>query len=336
MSFAYSIFIFIGFIAALILAGFYIVVFISRNRAIENFADKKLLNEIISGLDNRKRKAKAILIVVAVFLLFLALARPQWGFEWKEIKNRGVDIIFAIDTSKSMLAEDIKPNRLKRVKLEVEYILKNLMGDRIGIVAFSGNSFLQCPLTVDYDGFLISLRDLNTQTIPREGTSIASAINECIDTYKRNSRKNKIAVLITDGEDHEGKVIEAAKNAQKDNIKIFCIGIGTEKGSVIPLLDKDGKLTYLKDVSGNIVTTKFDDTLLKKVAFITGGSYFHATESDFGLQQLYEERLLKIKEQAQEEKREKKPRERFQLFIILALIILVIEPFISEKKNVSK
>ncbi len=333
MSFANSIFLLTGAAFILLLAAFYLIAAARRKKSLENFADKKLLQEISLSLDNKKRNLKIAMIVTVVFLCFVSLARPQWGFEWKDIKNRGVDILFAIDASKSMLAEDIKPNRLKRVKLEVEDFVKGLAGDRVGIVTFSGNAFLQCPLTSDYDGFLINLQSVDTNTLPKEGTSISAAIDECIDAYKRNGRRNKIVILITDGEDHEGKVVEAAKNAQRDGIKIFCIGIGTKEGSTIPVTDKNNKQSYLRDISGAVVKTKLDDALLKKIAFITGASYSHAAEYNFGLEQLYKDRLSKIQKEAAEVKMEKVKKDRFGLFLFIALIILVLEPFISERRS---
>ncbi|UCH12345.1 MAG: VWA domain-containing protein [Candidatus Omnitrophota bacterium] len=334
MNFVYNIFILIGIGVVLGLVSFYIIASVFKNRAMENFADKKLLSEIAAGLDIRKRRLKMALITILVLLCFLSLARPQWGFGWKKIEHRGIDVIFAIDTSKSMLAEDIKPSRLERTKLEVEYFIRNLIGDRVGITAFAGNSFMLCPITVDYNGFLINLQALDTDTVPKEGTSITSAINECIDTYERGGRKTKSVILITDGEDHEGKVIEAAKKAKDKGIKIFCIGIGSETGSTIPIVDKDGNITQLRNISGNIVRTKLDERLLKKIAFVTGGTYLRATEADFGLGRLYKDRLVKIKKEVMETKMEKRQKERFQFFLIPALIILFLEPFISERKSV--
>lgn len=334
MNFVYNILILIGIGVVLGLVSFFIIAFILKNRAMEHFADKKLLKEIAAALDIRRRRLKMALITAAVFLCFLSLARPQWGFGWKKIEHKGIDVIFAIDTSKSMLAEDIKPSRLERTKLEVEYFIRNLMGDRVGIIAFAGNSFLLCPLTVDYNGFLINLQVLDTEAVPKEGTAISSAINECIDAYERGSRKTRTVILITDGEDHEGKVIEAAKKAKDKGIKIFCIGIGSGAGSTIPVVDKDGNIIKLKDISGNIVKTKLDERLLKKIAFITGGTYLRATEADFGLERLYKDWLSKIKKDVMETKMEKRQKEKFHFFLIPALIILFLEPFISERKNV--
>ena len=333
MSFANSIFILIGVVVVFLLATFYIAAFVSRNRGMEKFADKKLLSEITASLDRNKRKIKMALIAVAVFLSFLGMARLQWGFEWEQLEHEGIDVIFAVDTSKSMLAEDIKPNRLERVKLEIEYFIKNLIGDRVGLIIFSGNAFLQCPVTVDYNGFLLNLQILDTEMLPKEGTSIAAAIDEGIDAYKRSGRKDKVVILITDGEDHEGRVVEAAQKAQAEGIKIFCVGIGSEIGSNIPIKDKNQNVILLKNNSGNVVKTRLDDKLLKKIAFITGGSYTHASEGNFGLESLYRERLSKIKKEALETKTEKRPKERFFIFLIPALIILLLEPFISETKR---
>ncbi|MFH0731810.1 MAG: VWA domain-containing protein [Candidatus Omnitrophota bacterium] len=336
MNFAHGIFIPVGVLTVSALIAFYLFAYFLKNRAMERFADKRLLGEINSALSIKKRRLKIIMVSAAVFLFFLALGRPQWGFEWKKTEHQGIDVIFAIDTSKSMLADDIKPNRLERVKLEIEYFMNNLAGDRVGIVAFAGNAFLQCPLTIDYNGFLLNLQTLDETAVPKEGTSIASAIKECIDTYERGGKKTKTVILITDGEDHEGKVIEAANKAKEKDIKIFCVGIGSKTGSPIPVIDEKKNKTMLKDAAGNIVKSRLDDSQLMKIAFITGGTYEHAEQTKFGLEQLYKNRLSKIKKDLMETKMEKRAKERFYFFLIPALMLLFLEPFINEQGNVSQ
>ncbi|MFC1576687.1 VWA domain-containing protein, partial [Candidatus Omnitrophota bacterium] len=207
----------------LVVGVFYFWSFKRRKKAMEDFAQKELLNEIAGSLDVSKQKFKALLIILALFFSIIALSRPKWGFHWEEVHRQGIDILIAIDTSKSMLAEDVKPNRLERSKLAVKDLVKKLKGDRIGLIAFSGTAFLQCPLTVDYNGFILSLDSLSVDTVPKGGTSISSAIAEAIKTLRKEPEKYRILVIITDGEDHEGNPIRAAEAAKKADIQIFCI-----------------------------------------------------------------------------------------------------------------
>jgi Ca-activated chloride channel family protein len=259
--------------------------------------------------------------------------RPQWGFSWEEVRRSGLDILIAIDTSKSMLAGDIKPNRLERSKLAVKDLIKKLRGDRIGLIAFSGNAFLQCPLTVDYSGFLLSLNELNFNSIPKGGTSISSAIKTAMDSYEGGQKKYKILVIITDGEDHEGNVAEMAEKAKDAGIKIFSIGIGTKEGELISVTDESGNKVFLKDRQGNVVKTRLDETTLQKIALTTGGSYVRATNTEFGLDLIYEEKLSKMEKREIESNMIKRYEERFQIPLAIALVLLCLEPFISERRR---
>ena len=280
-----------------------------------------------------KQKLKAGLLLAAAILIIFSLMRPQWGFHWQEVKRRGLDIIIALDTSKSMLAEDVKPDRLERAKLAIRDFTKNLKGDRIGLVAFSGTAFLQCPLTVDYGGFLLSLDSIDTNTIPRGGTSIASAIKEAIKGYGSQEKKYKTMVIITDGENNEGDPFEAAEEAKKNGIIIFCIGIGTKEGELIPLIEEGGQRQFLKDREGNVVKTRLDEGTLEKIALITGGSYIRSTATEFGLELLYRERLSKMERRELEGKMNKRYIERFQIPLAVALFLILLEAAISDRKQ---
>ncbi len=244
----------------LLIGAFCIWAFKKRKKAVEVFVHRSLLPEMASSLSTRRQGWKMILIIAAISFSLLSLMRPQWGFHWEEVKRRGLDILIAIDTSKSMLANDVKPNRLERSKLAVRDLIKKLKGDRVGLVAFAGSAFLQCPLTVDYNGFLLSLDDLDLATIPKGGTSISSAIKEGIKNYKGRPKKYKVMVIITDGEDHEGDPVKAAEEAQKEGVKIFCIGIGTKEGELIPVVDDKGHKTFLKDKNGNFIKRSEEHT----------------------------------------------------------------------------
>ncbi|MFH1678331.1 MAG: VWA domain-containing protein, partial [Candidatus Omnitrophota bacterium] len=222
------------------LAGFFFWANARRRKALETFADKNLLAGLVASFDIRKYRLKQVLVIVSFSLMVFALMRPQWGFKWQEIKRKGLDILVAVDVSKSMLAEDIKPNRLERTKLALADFVKHLKGDRIGLIAFSGSAFVQCPLTNDYSGFLLSAESLDIDTIPKGGTYISSAIRQAIESYEGGIKKYKVLIIITDGEDHEGDPVDAAELAEKEGIKIFCIGIGTNEGELIPITEESG------------------------------------------------------------------------------------------------
>ncbi len=303
------------------------------NRALEKFIHKDLLDQLIPSLDRRRQNIKALFILLSVSAITLSLMRPQWGFEWKEVTRSGLDILIAIDTSKSMLAEDVKPNRLERSKLAVKDLIQKLRGDRIGLIAFAGNAFLQCPLTVDYSGFMLSLDDLNVNTLPKGGTSLSDAIRVALDSYEGGKKKYKSLVIITDGEDHEGNAAEWVEKAKEQGMKIFTIGIGTKEGELIPVTDEAGNRMFLKDSSGNVVKTRLDESTLKEIALTTGGSYVKATATEFGLDLIYDEKLSKMEKREVENKMIRKYYERYQIPLAIALLLLCIEPFIRERKS---
>ncbi|MCK9429684.1 MAG: VWA domain-containing protein [Candidatus Omnitrophica bacterium] len=322
-----------GFIVIIIiLILFYFWAVKLRKAALERFAQKELLEELLSRLDYKKRFLKNCLVILAISLMFFALMRPQWGFHWEEVKRKGVDILIALDTSKSMLAEDVKPNRFERSKLAIKDLLRNLKGDRIGLIAFSGNAFLQCPLTLDYGGFLLSLDNTGIDTIPKGGTSLTSAIKEALRSYEGGQKKYKVLIVITDGEDHEGNPVEASEEAKKEGIKIFCIGIGTKEGELIPVTDESGQKIFLKDAQGNVVKSHLNEIDLQKIALNTGGVYVRATNTEFGLNLIYKERIAGMEKRELEAKMNKHYEERFQIFLWLALFLLVVEHWISDKK----
>lgn len=312
---------------------FYLWAVRRKEKAKERFARKPLLNELTLSLNIKRQRVKSILLFCAITLSIFSLMRPQWGFHWREVKRKGLDILVAMDTSKSMLAEDVKPNRLERSKLAVRDLVRKLKGDRIGLIAFSGSAFLQCPLTVDYNGFLLSLDSLDTDIIPRGGTSISRAIEEAIKGYEGGQKKYKVLIIITDGEDHEGDPVKAAEEAKREGVKIFCIGIGTKEGELIPVTDEKGRTTFLKDRQGNVVKTRLDEKTLQKIALATGGSYIRASGAEFGLDLIYEKKLSKMEKRELKSKMVKQYEERFQIPLVCAFILLLIEPFISERKK---
>jgi len=317
------------------LVGFFFRVNARRKKLLEDFADKNLLPTLIASVDIRKYRLKQVLIIIVFSLAVFSLMRPQWGFKWQEIKRKGLDILIAVDVSKSMLAEDIKPNRLERTKLALADFVKYLKGDRIGLIAFAGSAFVQCPLTVDYSGFLLSAEALDINTIPKGGTSISSAIRQAIESYEGGLKKYKVLIIITDGEDHEGDPVKAAELAQKEGIKIFCIGIGTNEGELIPVTDESGNKAFLKDRSGAVVKSRLDEATLQKIALATGGSYVRAGSKEFGLDLIYKEKLSEMEKRELETKMAKQYEERFQIPLVLAFLLLAVEFILSDRRKAS-
>jgi len=314
-----------------LLAVFYIWALRKERRAMEAFAQKELIPGIAPSYRKDPRVLRSLLSIAALGLMILALARPQWGFYWREDERKGVDILIAIDTSKSMLAVDMLPDRLSFSKKSVESFLRELKGDRVGLIAFSGNAFLQCPLTVDYSGFLIALKDMGVDTISRGGTSIPAAVEEAVRSYKGAETNNRAMIIITDGENTEGDLDKAIAQARKAGIMVSCVGIGTAEGNPIPVLDEKGRKTFLRDKQGKIVRSRLMEGALKAIAEGTGGIYVRASQTDFGLDTIYRERLDKLEKRKTEEKKVKVYRERFQYPLALALVFLIAEILLERK-----
>jgi len=315
-----------------VLVVFYLYAFRKRDKLLQLFCGKELVGELVPDFKRSRRGIKALLMLLSIIFGIVALTQPQWGFHWEEIKRVGVDIIVAIDVSESMLAEDVKPNRLERAKREIFDLIEMLEGDRVGLIAFAGTSFVQCPLTLDYGACKMFLDYIDTDLIPVPGTAIADVISTAIKSFSKRERKSKALILITDGEDHEGEPIEAAKEAKKEGIKIFPIGVGQEGGAPIPL--KDGSGGFKKDRQGDMVITHLDETILQKIALETGGSYVRSVTGDMDLDKIYREGIQQHIEQKQlKSTRKRRWEQRFQWFIVLTLLFICTEFFVSERKT---
>ena len=303
-----------------------------RREALRRFAEARLLPALTPDLDERRLRWRAALLIVAVALLVVALAGPKWGFHWEEVRREGVDIVIALDTSRSMLAEDVKPNRLARAKLAIEDLVKRLQGDRIGLVAFAGSAFVQCPLTLDYQAFAESLHAVNVGIIPKGGTSLTEAIKTGLEAFEGRQGKHEALILITDGEDHEGHIDDAAKEAADRGVKIYTVGIGTTEGELIPTT-VNGQQNFLKDRRGQVVKSRLDEDSLQKIATATNGAYVHASSGDFGLDAVYNDFIGKMEKRELTSTMERRYEERFQLPLLLALILIGLEPLIGERRR---
>ncbi|MGA1863668.1 MAG: VWA domain-containing protein, partial [bacterium] len=313
-----------------IMALFYLYSFKKKKRLVEMFCKDHLKKYIMPEQSQGRQWLKAFLIILSVMFIILALMRPRWGFHWEEIKRVGIDIIVAVDCSQSMMATDVQPNRLERAKREIQDLLKMLDGDRIGLVAFAGTSFVQCPLTLDYGAFRIFLDYLDTDLIPVQGTAIGQAIRECIGSFDRTQKGSKAIILITDGEDHEGDPLAAASEAKQKGIKIFPIGIGKEGGAPIPLKDGSG---FKKDRQGNLILSKLDEKTLQKIALETGGSYVRSVTGDLDLEKIYLEGIKRLDQKELASTKKRIWEERFQWFLFLSFILLFIEQLLPEYRR---
>ena len=299
---------------------------------IVRFCGANLFSKLVTLNFKHLQKSKAIFVTLTFLFLLLALTRPQWGYQWEDYKQEGVDIIIALDVSRSMLAEDIKPNRLERAKRKISDLLYMLRGDRIGLVAFAGTSFVQCPLTLDYAAARIFLNAIDTDLIPVQGTALGEALRKSTKAFRTQENKSKAIILITDGEDQTGQAMKAAEEAKKAGIKIFAIGIGKEIGA--PLPNPNMVNGFLKNENGDVIITKLNESILQKISLMTGGSYVRSVTGDIDLKTIYLDQISQnLDKNKFKSERRKIWQERFQWFIFLAFLILVYESSLSARKN---
>lgn len=320
---------------ALPLAGLLILAMLRREKILQQFlqGSPNLWRTLCASVHWRRRRIKVLFLVLAFVFSVLALARPQWGFELREVKRQGTDILLAIDVSKSMLTQDVAPNRLERTKLAVRDLIGQLRGDRVGLIAFAGDAFLACPLTSDYGGVLLSLENLNVQSIPRGGTNVSSAIKEAIRVYHERKIKNKTMIILTDGDNLEGEPLALAEKAKADGIKIYTVGIGTREGELVRVPDKDGGSSFLKDKDGNFVKSRLNEQLLQDIALATGGLYVRASGAQFGLDIIYEREIAKFEKTEYDAQMKRRYFERFQWPLSIAVVLLVLATALPERQR---
>jgi Ca-activated chloride channel family protein len=317
-----------------VLLVFFIWVRRSKKKALERFGNLKLLEKLMVSFSPARQRFKISLILAALFFFLIALARPQIGTKLEEVKRKGIDIIVAVDVSLSMMAEDIQPSRLEKAKHEVAGLINRLEGDRIGLIVFAGEAFVQCPLTLDYGAAKMFLDIMDPSLVPVPGTAIGRAIEKAVLSFEQKERKYKVLILITDGEDTVEDPLKAAEIAEKEGIVIYTVGIGSPQGVPIPLYNESGKRTgFKKDSEGNVVTSKLGQLTLEKISLQTNGKYYGATPAEMELGKIYN----KIDEM---EKKELSSRifsqyeDRFQYFLAIGLILLVLDVVFPERKRV--
>jgi len=333
MKFADPIWLIAGGAILLVLFGLYYRFDLRQRAALAEFASRHLLDKLTASFSPGRRRLKRALFATAIAFICIALARPQLGYHWEEQKQRGIDILFAIDTSKSMLTQDVTPDRLTRAKLAIIDLVDKLQGDRVGLIAFAGDAFLQAPLTLDYDAFHETLDAIDTSTIPRGGTDISSAINEAQVALGKESKNRKILVLVTDGEDLEARGIDAAKSAANDGLVIYTIGVGTPAGGLIPVPGANGGTDFVKDQSGQYVKSHLDESTLQQIARVTGGLYEPLGQHGEGLQAVYDQALAKLPKQDLSSRSQRVYDERFQWPLSVGILCLLASMLIGTRKR---
>lgn len=301
-----------------------------RNRILARYAHAKGLSLIAPDTAVSRHWGKAAMLLVVLLLLVVSLTGPQYGYRWRETEQRGVDLIIALDCSRSMLAGDIRPTRLDRAKREIIDLLNLLEGDRVGLVAFSGTAFLQCPLTLDYSAFHLFLTALTPDYLPVGGTNIGMAIETALSGFNAAERSDKAIILITDGENTGEDPFKAAQAAADAKVRLFCVGVGATDGVPIPAAGGG----FVKDSAGNIVLTRLDEESLKKMAALTHGGYVRSVAGNMDLETIYSKHIKKEMEAATLSQRKQKVMEdRYQWFLSLAVLILVLEFLVPRSKK---
>jgi len=329
ISFAHPLWILAGTVTCLLLWFLWSYFETQRKAQLQTFVAAPLLKNLTQNVSASRRLAKKILLLTAVFCCFVALARPQYGYRWIDVKQKGIDILFALDTSKSMLVEDIRPNRLERSKLAIMDFVSQLGGDRVGLMPYAGSSYLICPLTADYFAFEQSLVAIDTNIIPTGGTDIGQAI-ESAEKILSNEANHKILVLITDGENLQGDALAAAEQAHQKNMTIYAVGVGTGEGELIPDKVRGG---FIRDDTGSYVKSRLDEQGLTRISETTGGFYVPLGNQGQGLETVYQQKLALIPKTERAERRKKVPIDRFEWVLAVALVLISIEFLLSGRKN---
>ena len=306
-----------------------------KRKALELFIETGLLDRIYISIDKSKRYFKAVLIILSLAFIIFALTRPSWNPKPEKIERKGRDIVFVLDVSKSMLAEDLVPNRLERAKLAISDCVDQLMGDRVALVAFAGTAAIKCPLTQDYGFFKMMLKSINTDSIARGGTMIGDAIRLVINTvFDDQAKEYKDIILITDGEDHDSFPVEAAKKAGEKGMRLIAIGLGDEnEGKRIPITNDKGQKTFLK-YKGKEVWSRLDAETLRKMVNVTpGGKYFNVATGTIDLGTVYKQLIAGAEKKELESETIKRYEEKFQIFLSIAFFLLCLEYGLSERKR---
>lgn len=310
---------------------FYVYSRIKRRRALAKFGQREILSVLMPDASKARPTLKFFLLLLALTSIIIGVARPQFGSQLKNVKREGIEIILALDVSNSMLAEDIEPNRLERSKRAISQMVDKLSDDKIGLIVFAGEAYTQLPITSDYVSAKLFLNSISPQIVPTQGTAIGAAIDLAAKSFTPQFVGNKVIIIITDGENHEDDALTAAANAAEQGIVVHTIGLGSPKGALIPDFS-NGQKGYKKDSKGNTIVTKLDEQTLQKIAQAGKGMYIRANNSQMGLNALFNE-VDKMEKTEMESQIYADYDEKFQYFIGLGLLLILLDFIILERKN---
>jgi Ca-activated chloride channel family protein len=298
-----------------------------RKRRLRRFGDETLVNQLMPSYTVSKAWVRLVLFSLAFFFFVIGLSRPQIGAKLKEHETKGAEIMIVLDVSNSMLAEDYSPNRLDRAKLAISRLVDKLRDDRIGLIVFAGNAFVQLPITTDYVSAKMFLSSISTESVPVQGTAIGDAINTAMRSFSAQSEKSRAVIVITDGENHEDDPVAAAKQAAEMGARVFAIGVGSPEGKPIPM---NGEL--LKDKDGEIVVTRLDEKVLQDVAAAGNGVYVRAGNNEFGLNPIIED-IRKMDDERYNSIVFEEYDEQFMYFLAIALFFFVLEMLVGDRRS---
>ena len=304
----------------------------SKNRRLDRFGESSLMSSLVTELSSVNTASKYMLWRLAAAFLVVALINPQLGSKMAEAKVKGIDIIVALDVSNSMMAEDLSPNRLVSARRAISKMLEELHGDRVGIIVFAGQAFVQLPITSDYAAGKLFLSTIDNDVVPVQGTDIGAAIDLSIKSFSDESPAKKAIIVITDGENHEADAVVAAQEAAEQGIRVFTIGMGSPDGTPIPQYNGRTRTGFKKDQEGNIVVSKLNEQMLREIAKAGNGAYIRASNAEVGLEPLLAE-LNQIEKTDMGTVAYAEYEDRFQIFLALALLCLVLEFFLGNQKG---
>ncbi len=315
-----------------VLAVFFWLMLQARKGALQRFANSELVKKLTPQVARYKHALKFWLMLFAIIFLVLGLANPQWGVKRETVKRKGIDVVVALDVSKSMLAEDISPNRLERAKKFAEDLVEKLRGERIGFIIFAGNAYLQVPLTTDYAALRLFIKSANPDLVPTQGTAIGDAVSLSERSFPVDNRRHKVLIIVSDGENHDEEAQEKVETARENGLLVFTVGTGTTEGGFIPEF-VGGRAGFVRDERGDIVRSRLDAEALRMLANTGDGAYFNLSNDTDQVLNALQQRVNAIEKQEYEQRAFSEYESYFQYFIAVCLILLIAEFLISYNKN---
>ena len=321
----------IGFWILPVIVVVFIIAVRTKKKRLRFLGDWTTLDRM-SNFSLKDWRVKALILCFAILFAMFALLRPQWGAEKKVLERKGIDVIFLLDTSLSMLAQDAKPSRIEKAKHEIKSFVAKLKGDRVGLIAFAGSSFLQSPLTLDYSAFFLFLDAVSVGYIPDPGSSLRDAIENALRTFSKGEKKYRALVVLSDGEVHGENLSETVKKVEHEGVRIYALGVGTKEGEPIPLKADRGKVVgYKKDRSGQVVISKLDEGLLTQLAVETGGLYFPVTAAEQEIDLVYRD-MQKLGKKEFKKQIATEREDHYQVFLFAAVALLFLELFLTDRR----